>query len=239
MERWRLITSWNATPELAMGLDEALLVGRSDTPTLRLYSWEPDTLSLGYFQRFDDVPGTSQCGAVVRRITGGGAIHHTRELTFSISLNDSHPLYRGPVAESYERVHRALFPALQRAGVEPSLCGTARRLSDREATGMCFHASTPQDIVWNDRKGLGSAQRRRDGRILHHGSLKLGDSPLEVGVATLPETITLTDCAELVRTALVSAWDLEFCEQAATVEELRRAQELGARYCSPEFVRRR
>ena len=70
MERWRLITTWGADPSFNMGLDEALLGSHESPPTLRFYSWKPDTLSLGYFQKIADVPGLERAGAVVRRITG-------------------------------------------------------------------------------------------------------------------------------------------------------------------------
>src|SRR5574341_32059 len=100
MDRWRLITTWEASPEFNMGLDQALLEDREGPPTLRFYTWSPDTLSLGYFQRFDDVPGASSAGAIVRRFTGGGAIHHVGELTFSLSAPLAHPLYRGALADS-------------------------------------------------------------------------------------------------------------------------------------------
>ena len=68
METWRLITTWGANPAFNMGLDEALLESAESPPTLRFYSWNPDTLSLGYFQRFEDVPGAENAGAVVRRL---------------------------------------------------------------------------------------------------------------------------------------------------------------------------
>ena len=185
METWRLLTTWAAPPDFNMGLDEALLE-RPDTPlTLRLYSWSPDTLSLGYFQRWADVQGSERAGAVVRRITGGGAIHHTMELTFSIVAPQDHPLYRGPIADSYARVHAIMARALAAHGVEAGLREDRVLDSDREGTGMCFHVSTPLDVVWSGRKGIGSAQRRRGGRVLHHGSIKLGPSPLEPGIASL------------------------------------------------------
>ena len=72
------------SPESNLALDEALLERPLTPPTLRLYTWSPDTLSLGYFQRYEDVPAVSRASAVVRRITGGGAIHHAGELTWSI-----------------------------------------------------------------------------------------------------------------------------------------------------------
>ncbi len=131
MKAWRLITTWGADPAFNMGLDEALLESAEGPPTLRFYSWRPDTLSLGYFQRFADVPGTEKAGAVVRRITGGGAIHHVRELTFSIAASLEHPLYRGPIADSYVRVHEAIRAALAEVGlgVEFSISARAARIA--------------------------------------------------------------------------------------------------------------
>jgi lipoate-protein ligase A len=167
MERWRLITTWGAAPGFNMGLDEALLESAGSPPTLRFYTWHPATLSLGYFQRFDDVPAAAQARAVVRRITGGGAIHHVNELTFSITAPLEHRIYAGPVAESYERVHRAIARSLRELGAPAELRGAAPLDSDRSATGMCFHESTPLDLAWNARKGVGSAQRRKAGRVLH------------------------------------------------------------------------
>src|SRR5688572_32810466 len=103
MERWRLITTWGADPSFNMGLDETLLERPESPPTVRFYPWKPDTLSLGYFQKHADVPGAARAGAVVRRITGGGAIHHVRELTFSIVVPLAHHVYQGPISGSYAR----------------------------------------------------------------------------------------------------------------------------------------
>lgn len=221
-----------------MGLDEALLADTGARPTLRFYSWSPDTLSLGYFQRWLDVPATEHAGAVVRRITGGGAIHHVNELTFSIIVAQDHPLYRGPVADSYERIHQRLAAVLGSLGVPAELRGERCPIgSDRKGTGMCFHESTFMDLVWANAKGVGSAQRRREGRVLHHGSIKLGTSDLEPGIATLGSAgldISPAELADEISRAL-GAWEDDEPARA----ELDRALELGARYVDPSFLRRR
>ena len=93
MEIWRLITTWGAQPGFNLGLDEALLESSDAPVTVRFYSWKPATLSLGYFQKFAEVPAAQDARSVVRRFTGGGAIHHDRELTFSIAAPLDHPLY--------------------------------------------------------------------------------------------------------------------------------------------------
>ena len=239
MDTWRLITTWGAPPEFNMGLDGALLEDADAPPTMRFYTWTPPALSLGYFQRFDEVPAASEAFVVVRRITGGGAIYHTNELTFSIAASLDHPPFEGPVTPSYARLHDLVVEALSKVGCEPALRGDDALLSDAEDTGMCFHHSTAVDIAWGGRKGVGSAQRRRGGRILHHGSIKFGSSQYDTGVAELEG---LKDPAELAR-EIVEV----FREQAGirllpgvpTNAERLRAEELGERALDPDFVRRR
>ena len=242
MERWRTITSWQGTPTFQMGLDEALLDDADAPPTLRFYDWAPATLSLGYFQRVVDVPAAHTCPSVVRRITGGGAIHHSEELTFSIAVPLTHPLYRGPVATSYERIHTEIAAALSTLGESVRMRGDGGLESDREGTGMCFHESTAQDLIWGGRKGVGSAQRRRGGRVLHHGSIKLAPGQSEEGVAGLREhapRLTREELRELLLQRFAAAWSLEFVLEEPSAQELERAEQLGPRYADPSFVNRR
>lgn len=248
---WRLVETHDVTAAYAMGLDEALLRSVGAPPTLRLYSWEPDALSLGYFQRFEDVPAALAHPQVVRRLTGGGAIHHHRgELTFAITLDADDGAYRGSVPHSYERAHRAIIRALGELGADARMRRDEPCASDAAGTGMCFHESTPQDVSWEAgparpglRKGVGTAQRRSGGRILHHGSIKLGPSPLEPGIATLAETPGATSERARAAEALARAMAAEF---AVELEPVRardlgldpEARDLGARYGDPSFVRR-
>jgi len=240
---WRSITTWGAPPSFNMGLDEALLLDQNAPPTLRFYSWKPDTLSLGYFQRYEDVPGTESAGAVVRRITGGGAIHHVNELTFSFTAPLTHPLYQGHVGEGYTRVHAAIAKALAEFGVEATPRGKDVTLdSDTPDTGMCFHKSSCEDLVWSNKKGVGSAQRRKDGRVLHHGSIKLGTSKLEGEIATLREGGDVVDPATLAaRLCKHFGRELGITIDVGvpTPEERERAKTLGVRYLASEFVKRR
>ena len=242
MEDWRLYTTFDAGPAFNMGLDEALLASAGAPTTLRLYTWSPDTLSLGYFQRYADVRGTDTAGSVVRRITGGGAIHHTGELTFSIAADATHRLYAGPVAGSYRRVHHVVAAALAEHGVEAELRGPRALASDRDDTGMCFHHSTELDLVWGDRKGVGSAQRRKAGRVLHHGSIKLRTADLEGDIAVVDEAdagLAAEALGATLRGTLARMLDVKLEAGVPTPEERSRAHELGARYLDPAFVRRR
>lgn len=245
---WRLLETWDRDPAWNMGLDQALLEDAGAPPTLRFYTWAPDTLSLGYFQRLAEVPGRGSAGALVRRCTGGGAIHHTNELTFSFVTDQNDPLYRGPIAPTYERIHLALAKALAHYGIEARLRGDRAPLaSDGEGTGMCFHKSTAQDLCWNDRKGIGSAQRRTGGRVLHHGSIKIGSSPLEGDIATFDGLDDVPTPRELAvhltpilgrELALVLDGDGNADREPSAVES-DAASRLGARFIDPVFVARR
>ncbi len=233
-----------------MGLDEALLRSVGDPPTLRLYSWAPDALSLGYFQPFEDVGAATGHPNVVRRLTGGGAIHHhSRELTFSITIDADDEAYRGPVARSYEPMHRAIIAALGELGVEGACMRRDRSVgSDVPGTGMCFHESTPLDVCWAGpgdgaslAKGVGTAQRRSVGRVLHHGSIKLGPSVLEERVATLHDVgldISVREAANALTRAVATTFGVRLSATDPTSDMLADAATLGRRYGAPEFVHR-
>ncbi|MFT4710658.1 MAG: lipoate-protein ligase A [Bacteroidia bacterium] len=258
---WRLITTWDAAPGWNMALDEALLLAASAVPVLRFYTWSPDTLSLGYFQRIADVPAAlahqaaaidaeppasfagPAPGALVRRLTGGGAIHHTGELTFSIVAPANHPLYRGPVGPSYDRVHGAIAAALSSVGVEASPRGDAALHSDVESTGMCFHKSASVDLVWGERKGVGSAQRRKGGHVLHHGSIKLAPTRLESGVATVEQESGTAISPEAFAPRLLDAFSRDFgakfTPSIPTAAERDAAHDRAPFFRSKTFVERR
>ena len=241
MTSWRLITTWGASPEFNMGLDEALLL-QGEAPTLRLYTWAPDTLSLGWFQRLDEVPGADRASRLVRRLTGGGAIHHQHELTFSLTAPVGLAPYDGTVPESYARVHKAIVVALGRVGLAAGLRGDQALTSDAEATGMCFHKSTALDIAWEGAKGVGSAQRRRGGRVLHHGSIKLGTTPLEGAIATFASVerrVTPVQFAPELRRAFEECLELDLRPGVPSRAERECAEQLGARYTSESWVAQR
>jgi len=188
-----------------MAVDEALLLDavESGVATLRFYQWNEPTLSLGYFQRYADrvQHSASRDCAVVRRQTGGGAILHDRELTYSLTLPAGHSLTRLPAC-LYEAVHAAFIDALsivQPANSAPSalrIRGEEARPPVQNEPFLCFQRQSPGDVVLlrgghplgvssppspaGDRptwKVLGSAQRRHRGAILQHGSLLVEQSP--------------------------------------------------------------
>lgn len=241
-EAWRLLLTWEGEPGWNMALDEALLASVDPRPVLRFYTWKPAALSLGYFQRWQAFAALADEHVIVRRFSGGGAIHHADELTFSIAAPQTHALFRGEVRLSYERIHALLARAFAHLGVRAELRGENALASDRAATGMCFHESTPLDLAWDGRKGVGSAQRRSLGRVLHHGSIKLGASALEEGVAVLrardaaPEPAAL---ARLVQGEFERGLGATFSLEAPGAAERAHAERRAHAYRSEEFLRRR
>lgn len=160
-----------------MAIDESLLVSAIDrqTQTLRIYRWSEPTVSLGYFQKEDDpVLQTRFAGLPrVRRLSGGGALLHDREITYSIALPDGHPLADAPTL-LYDQVHAALVSLLNDLGAPAHVRGEKR---DQPEPFLCFGRGDPRDIVLAGYKIVGSAQRRRKGAILQHGALLLEHSP--------------------------------------------------------------
>jgi lipoate-protein ligase A len=169
-----------------MAIDEALLTSAATdgVATLRLYQWSEPTLSLGYFQAAAEREGhqPSLACPLIRRASGGGAILHDHELTYSLAL----PERSSSAAASqrlYEEIHTAIIAvlsdlrissALYRAG---PLCETAPGQSGRNPQPfLCFQRRTCFDIVSSGAKIVGSAQRRRRGAILQHGSILLCQS---------------------------------------------------------------
>jgi lipoate-protein ligase A len=181
-----------------MALDEALLeqvAERGDLAYLRAYGWSKATLSLGYFQRMAEVEVEPrwQFAPRVRRATGGGAIWHDHELTYALVIPSNHPRAR-PHTALYQAVHSAIAGILREQGVEAQRRGPGPAL-DRERSSrrpfLCFTDGDPEDIVTDGFKVVGSAQRRRGGAILQHGSILLQ------GSNTTPELPGICDLAEV------------------------------------------
>jgi lipoate-protein ligase A len=155
-----------------MALDEALLEGALERGecTVRWYRWSAATVSLGYFQPADAAHTIAELSGlpIVRRLTGGGAILHHHEWTYSCTVPPGHPLAESPTS-IYARVHEQVVRALAEQGIHATLRGEA--LAEREGEFLCFGRGDARDIVIAGQKILGSAQRRRRGAVLQHGSL--------------------------------------------------------------------
>jgi lipoate-protein ligase A len=162
-----------------MARDEHLVHCEQLRPAaLRIYAWNPPTLSLGYFQCYEEIarlPPDVRDLAVVRRPTGGGAIVHDREVTYCLALDDSVPIARQPPVALYRLVHEAWRAALAQHGQLVEMAPDSAPLpTPRGGPFFCFAKPGRTDLVLAGKKLLGSAQRRVRGRVLQHGSLLLG-----------------------------------------------------------------
>ncbi len=177
MRQWRLIYDPPALGACNMAVDEAILsaVGAGESvPTLRFYGWSPPCLSLGYGQHAHDADLARLAArgwSIVRRPTGGRAILHTDELTYSLALPISHPLAQGGVVESYRKISEALLLALGTLGA--SVQAERADATDVLSSPVCFDTPSHYEIAVEGRKLVGSAQVRRREGILQHGTLPL------------------------------------------------------------------
>ena len=190
---WRLYISPPAAGAWNMAVDEAILenVVRGDSPpTLRLYAWNPPCLSLGRSQPFANANITAlkkNGWDILRRATGGRAILHTDELTYSIIAPKDNFHISGSVLESYKYLAKALLTALEDLGAEVEM----KKEEKKGGVGfnpVCFETPSAYEITVNGKKLIGSAQARQKGGILQHGSL-----PLTGDLARVTEALSFPD----------------------------------------------
>jgi lipoate-protein ligase A len=252
-----------------MALDEAILehIHRGDSPpTLRLYAWSPACLSLGHAQPCADID-TVRLRAhgwdLVRRLTGGRAILHTDELTYSVAAPADEPRVAGGVLESYNRLARALLRAVQDLGLPVEIKEHAGAAGP-SSNPVCFEVPSTYEITVNGKKLIGSAQARKKEGVLQHGSLPLGgdltricqalvfadESAREQAAARLLTRATTVESVlghavdwETAAQAFIHAFESElgltFEEGEVSKSELARAEELiSEKYAHPSWTER-
>jgi len=254
-----------------MAVDEAILravAAGSVPPTLRFYAWDPACLSLGRAQPVADVdlPALRAAGFdLVRRPTGGKAILHVDELTYSVVVPQEDPRVAGGIVESYRRLSTGLVRGLERLGIVGLVAD--QRVENRRLEGpVCFEVPSDYEITVGGRKLVGSAQMRARGVVLQHGALPLyGDitriCPLlaahpdparvrarattveealgSVGSAQDRRTVTWDEAADAVAAGFAEALDLHLEPGVLTDEERAWAEELRTgRYATDDWIRR-
>lgn len=214
MRTWRLLTTPPASGAWNMAVDEAIAAhaGRGDVPpTLRFYRWQPACVSLGRHQPLADID-LARCRGlgydVVRRATGGRAILHTDELTYSVAGPQDNPVLAGAVLDSYLRLSQGLLAGLARLGLVVTKAPPTNR-SGADAGPVCFEVPSAYEIVAGGKKLVGSAQSRRQGWVLQHGTL-----PLAGDVTRLVDVVAVADEAERL------ALRIGLGERAVTVADL-------------------
>jgi lipoate-protein ligase A len=196
---WRLVNTGYGDGPGNMAVDEAILKAVSaqqSPPTIRFYGWEPPCVSLGYRQPANVVDGRRLASLgydLVRRPTGGRAILHVDELTYSVIAPMDEPRVKGSILESYRRLSEALVVGLQLLGLV-----TSEAPKDPSATGIqgpaCFDTPSNYEITHEGRKLVGSAQVRKKNVVLQHGTL-----PLVGDVSRLVDALHLGDVEERYR----------------------------------------
>ncbi|MEM4258327.1 MAG: biotin/lipoate A/B protein ligase family protein [Candidatus Thermoplasmatota archaeon] len=160
-EHWRLVQTGYMPAAMNMAVDQAILVAHSKglvPPTVRFYGWKPPAISIGYFQGLTEEVDLDSCRRYgvdyVRRVTGGGAVFHDQELTYSIVISETHPQMSKNILESYGRICGAIIKGLNMLGITATYAPI-------------------NDILVDGKKISGNAQTRKFGVVLQHGTILL------------------------------------------------------------------
>ena len=224
-----------------MAIDEALIENIGDVPILRIYGWSPGAVSIGYFQSIQEEVDLEKCSKigvdVVRRLTGGGAVLHEFELTYSFITKQ----YPQNIMESYSWICEAIVVSINRLGFDASFIPL-------------------NDIVVKGKKVSGSAQTRRKGVLLQHGTVLLGvDVDKMFCVLKVPSEklkdkiikdvkervtslsgITFEEMASSLKSSFATKFDAKLLADAMSTDEIIRASWLAERkYRSREWNFRR
>ncbi len=266
-DRWRLLISPPTEGAANMATDEALAesAGAGEgPPTLRFYQWAPPCLSLGRHQPLTEIDQDAcrRLGFdIVRRPTGGRSILHTDELTYSVAGPVSEPRLAGAILESYLRLAQALELGLARLGL-PAQKAPGDLRAGPDVSAACFEVPSAYEITFGGRKLIGSAQSRRQGWVLQHGSLPLtGDIARVVEALAIPTQVerdalrsalrrrATTVAAELGRpiavetaiavlaSAFADSLDVTLVPGGLSAREEQRVELLlRERYCHPDWL---
>jgi lipoate-protein ligase A len=223
MLEWRLIRSGFQTGAMNMALDEALLSTVAEgvsPPVLRFYRWRPATVTIGYAQsvaRDIDLEICHQAGLdVVRRSTGGRAVLHDHEVTYSVIAPSVSGLFGNSVLDTYRVISEVLQKALRQLGLPAELVAGRPRGGQQHATkSVCFSAPSQYELVIEGRKVAGSAQKRHGQAFLQHGSI-----PLEMDLPLLGKVLKAEKDAELAGPLDKVGWLNKWAGQRLTVAEV-------------------
>jgi len=254
-----------------MAVDEAILdhiIRGEAPPTLRLYRWDPPCLSLGYAQPATDVDhqALSDHGwQLVRRATGGRAILHTDELTYSVCGLASNPILAGDILTSYRRLSEAILLALQMIGLHVKALPKENGPKGPQTDPVCFEVPSNYEITADGKKLVGSAQARRKDGVLQHGTLPLNGDLTRITRALVFETeahrseaaqrllerattaesvtgvpVSWEQAAESFRRAFSEQLGINFEPGELSADELALADELvESKYANPEWTLRK
>ncbi|MDZ7262005.1 MAG: lipoate--protein ligase family protein [candidate division KSB1 bacterium] len=258
---WRFLDTGSGDAYTNMAIDEALALNirPGERPILRLYAWHPYAISLGYNQKVEDLD-LQRCQKdgidVVRRPTGGRAVLHAQEVTYSVIIPKDHPCFSRDILSTYNFISRALTTGLKILGVPASLEKQRSGNSDSQLSSVpCFSSTARYEIVFQGKKLVGSAQRRFEHSILQHGSILTGEYHLKLAnylslkgnsteekikqqLATktvslsqiLDRPIAYKEVVEAIKKGFEKQHQITFCEDQLTSQEVKGANLLLTKY---------
>jgi len=250
---WRLIDDPPHNAFYNMALDEAISEAvrrKLSLPTLRLYEWIEPSISIGYFQRISDI-NIDYCRRsgyqVVRRQTGGMALLHNSELTYSLSAcNDLEP-FKGNLIKNYLTISNTIVSALKLINLNAQIISSKNR---RQRNPYCFRISSYGEITLNGEKIIGSAQKRYKDGFLQQGSilmdsdagelskvLRMGGFSCEVGtIKKYAPSVSIEDLKKALKEAFEKTLTIEFIHDGPTEFELNLARKLETeKYSADEW----
>ena len=191
---WRLLNYRSCSASENMAIDEAVLletIHHNKPPTLRFYGWSRPAVSIGYFQELTKEINDDRCRLsdvkVVRRITGGKAVYHRDEITYSVVAGSSTGLFPDDIAGTYRIISLCLLRGLSNLGIRAKLAETASIGVDRkpDLDACCFSVPAGNELMVDGRKICGSAQTRIRGGFLQHGSMLMTFDPVQTAALIL------------------------------------------------------
>ncbi len=196
MQTWRLIDTGKHNGYYNMAVDEAIAIavreGRARS-TLRFYSWDPPCISIGYFQK----PDERMTGSIVRRITGGRAVFHGSDLSYSVVSRTDNTLFPKNITGTYSAIAKALASGLRRLGINPDnsegMDLKKTSTTKYQKTALCFNTVIRHEITVHGKKLIGSAQRRWPDVFLQHGSILVNGALSENG----PSSVSLRELSSI------------------------------------------
>ena len=218
-----------------MAIDEAIFVIReklSLSPTIRFYSWQPPAISIGYFQKAND-PLLNKYKIkkiiFVRRFTGGGAILHKDEMTYSLTCSLRYFPFLKDAIKAQMVIHQAIVLGLNNIGINAKLSGEKAELNSY----FCFVKPTSFDVVKEKKKIAGSAQRRKNKSFFQHGSILLNNE-------VLPRSIDKKETVKSLILGFEEKLKIKVFPGELTKEEIDLSEELRERkYAKDEWNYRR
>jgi len=207
--RWRLILDGPRIAFMNMAIDEAIFSRTREErsiPTLRFFQWEKPSISYGYAVEVEKELDIHYCQEndipIVRRITGGGVVFHQCDITYSIIFPEDIVPATHSVLDSYKFINQIFIAGLKNFGITGNYYDlTEQRQPEPGGENVCFIKPTQYDVVYEGKKLVGNAQRRKKGYILNHGSLLFSNDYKEMlPCLKAPDPGKMTEMATTIET---------------------------------------